>query len=278
VRVLLDAAIDSPIDLLLRADNCTSIARLRQLIKIPGLLERAEQHGLNTDQYDDLRAIESYINWTYNNGHSDITTQTRGSFDHFFDRVYDVNNPIIANKEAEDNVHDTRTVSAPVIEHTVSLIQALRSPKITAKMASQLHRTDIRRILSERDIPPHMTTSVLPKEEVDVSHPGDIRRVLWQPAKNTRLLSKDDDDDDLHPADICRVLSQPAKMPKPREMTDDRLEAMREPPLGWLPQPTGTSMKPVGQAWWVVHSGSRALTRGDSTCSASFVGVRVRGI
>ena len=42
VRVLLDAAIDSPINLLLRADNCTSIARLRQLIKIPGLHERSE--------------------------------------------------------------------------------------------------------------------------------------------------------------------------------------------------------------------------------------------
>ena len=50
VRVLLDAAVDSPIDLLLRADNCTSIARLRQLIKIPGLHERAERHGLNVDQ------------------------------------------------------------------------------------------------------------------------------------------------------------------------------------------------------------------------------------
>ena len=49
VRVLLEAAVDSPTDLLLRADNCTSIARLRQLIKIPGLLERAEQHGLDTD-------------------------------------------------------------------------------------------------------------------------------------------------------------------------------------------------------------------------------------
>ena len=31
-RVLLDAAIDSPVDLMLRAGNCTSIARLRQLI------------------------------------------------------------------------------------------------------------------------------------------------------------------------------------------------------------------------------------------------------
>ena len=39
VRVLLDAAIDYPIDLLLRADNCTSIARLRQLIKQPGSCE-----------------------------------------------------------------------------------------------------------------------------------------------------------------------------------------------------------------------------------------------
>ena len=54
VRVLLDAAIDSLIDLLLCADNCTSIARLRQLIKIP---------GLNEEQYKDLLAIESYINF-----------------------------------------------------------------------------------------------------------------------------------------------------------------------------------------------------------------------
>ena len=29
VRVLLEAAVDSPTDLLLRADNCASIARLR---------------------------------------------------------------------------------------------------------------------------------------------------------------------------------------------------------------------------------------------------------
>jgi hypothetical protein len=115
VRVLLDAVIDSPIDLLLRADNCTSIDRLRHLINQPGLLERAEQHGLNTDQYDDLRAIESYINWAHNEGHSDITTRKRGSFDHFFDHVYDVNNPTIADKE-EDNtscnarMHETTTV------------------------------------------------------------------------------------------------------------------------------------------------------------------------
>ena len=75
VRVLLDAAIDSPIDLLLCADNCTSIAaRLRHLINQPGLHERSELFRLNEEQYEDLLVIESYINWTYNNGHSDITT------------------------------------------------------------------------------------------------------------------------------------------------------------------------------------------------------------
>ena len=93
MRVLLDAAVDSPIDLLLRADNCTSIARLRQLIKIPGLHERAEKHGLNADQYEDLQAIRPCINWAHDEGHTDITTRKRGSFDHFFEHVYDVINP-----------------------------------------------------------------------------------------------------------------------------------------------------------------------------------------
>ena len=81
VRVLLDAAIDSPIDLLLRADNCTSIARLRQLIKIPGLHERSELFRLNEEQHEDLLAIESYINWMNNSGYFDITSWTRQAFD-----------------------------------------------------------------------------------------------------------------------------------------------------------------------------------------------------
>ena len=62
VRVLLNAAIDSPIDLLLHAGNCTFIARLRQLIKIPGLHDRAKLFRLNEEQYEDLQAIRSYIN------------------------------------------------------------------------------------------------------------------------------------------------------------------------------------------------------------------------
>ena len=73
-RVLLDAAIDSPIDLLLRADNCTSIARLRQLIKIPGLLELSNEYRLNKEQYEDLQAIESYINWAVGGGQERIST------------------------------------------------------------------------------------------------------------------------------------------------------------------------------------------------------------
>ena len=100
VRVLLDAAIDSPVDLLLCVDNCTSIARLRQLIKIkkPVLRRLSHKFRLNDDQYEDLLAIKSYISWTYNTGHSDITTWTHGSFDMFFDNTFDVNNPIMYDR------------------------------------------------------------------------------------------------------------------------------------------------------------------------------------
>ena len=243
VRVLLDAAIDSPIDLLLRADNCTSIARLRQLIKIPGLHERSELFRLNEEQHEDLLAIESYINWTNNSGYFDITTETRGSFDGYIGCHFDPENPTeYDEREATASLLRIlrRYAFAASPEESISLYVeifmtdiARDNPRLKHllhgysrnQMARQLHHTDVRDIISERDPPHHMTTSVLPKDDVDVLHPGDIRRVLWQPAKNTRLLSKDDDDDDLHPADIRRVLSQPAKMPKPREMTDEQLEA-----------------------------------------------------
>ena len=46
LRVLLGAATDSPVDLLLRADNCTSIERLRQLIKRLGLRKISLRFGL----------------------------------------------------------------------------------------------------------------------------------------------------------------------------------------------------------------------------------------
>ena len=41
----------------------------------------------------DLLAIESYINWTRNAGHNNITTRTRGSFNTFIDNTLDVNSP-----------------------------------------------------------------------------------------------------------------------------------------------------------------------------------------
>ena len=46
VRVLLDTAIDSPIGLLLHADNCTFIARLRHLSKEPGLHRLSDKFRL----------------------------------------------------------------------------------------------------------------------------------------------------------------------------------------------------------------------------------------
>ena len=96
VRVLLNAAIESPVDLLLRAGNCTSVAMLTQLIKKPGLRRLSRRFGLDGDQYEDLLALESFINWTINAGHLDITTRTRGNFDTFIDTTFDANNPIAA--------------------------------------------------------------------------------------------------------------------------------------------------------------------------------------
>ena len=100
VRELLDATVDSPIDLLLRADNCTSIARLRQLIKIPGLHDCAVKHRLNVDQYEDLQAIGSYIYWAHDEGHSDITTRTHGCFNTFFDKMEAYNHVVRVLLEA----------------------------------------------------------------------------------------------------------------------------------------------------------------------------------
>ena len=80
VRVLLEATIDSPIDLLLRDANCTSIAGLRQLIiiKKPGLLRLSRRFGLSDGQYEDRLALESYNIWTDYAGQFDITTSPRG--------------------------------------------------------------------------------------------------------------------------------------------------------------------------------------------------------
>ena len=140
---------------------------MRQLIKIPGFLGLSNKCRLNYDQYEDLLAIESYINWAHNAGHSDITTRTRVCFDTFFDNTYDAVNPIMERKEAASKEHPHRPerygengemrtavsnrdahMVAPTLDHTVSFIQALRSPKIRTQMARQLHHTDIRRILS----------------------------------------------------------------------------------------------------------------------------------
>ena len=88
-----------PLTFFLRADNCTSIKRLRQLVKKLGLRRLSRRFGLNDDQYEDLLALESYINWTNNSGHSDITTRsTRDNFDTFIGVTFNANNLIMYDK------------------------------------------------------------------------------------------------------------------------------------------------------------------------------------
>ena len=71
VKVLLDAANGTPIDVLLRGEGITNLLKLRQYIRKPGLPAhgftwtdpiRSNEMHLNPDQCEDLLAIESYIN------------------------------------------------------------------------------------------------------------------------------------------------------------------------------------------------------------------------
>ena len=147
VRVLLDAAIDSPIDLLLRADNCTSIDRLRHLINQPGLHERPELLRLNDDQYKDLLAIESYINWTYNNGHSDITTRTRETFERFSDNTFDATNPIMYDEHRSASQEHLR-LFGDIGEWHNEVIGEWHDNDPLFSDDDDLHPADIRRVLS----------------------------------------------------------------------------------------------------------------------------------
>ena len=112
LRVLFDAAIDSPVDLLLHNDNCTSVERLRQLIKRPGLRRLSLRFGLTDEQYEDLLGLESYINWTNNAGHFDISTQTLDNFDAFIGITFNVNNPITYDKRRAQGCRITRMSSS----------------------------------------------------------------------------------------------------------------------------------------------------------------------
>jgi len=59
-----------------------------------------DKHSLSNDQYEDLTAINSYLNWLQNgfgpmqNGYFDITLKTRDNFDGFIGAIFDPTAPI----------------------------------------------------------------------------------------------------------------------------------------------------------------------------------------
>ena len=92
VKVLLDAANGTPIDVLLRGEGITNLLKLRQYIRKPGLPAhgftwtdpiRGDEMHLSSDQCEDILAIESYINWLYNKIDLDIADKTREDFEGF---------------------------------------------------------------------------------------------------------------------------------------------------------------------------------------------------
>ena len=100
VRVLLDAADGTPIDVLLRGEGITKLRKLRQYLRKPGLAvvtytdSEGTEHDLSDEQYEDLQAMHSYLNWLQNNygpiseSYYDITSRSRADFEIFIGVVY----------------------------------------------------------------------------------------------------------------------------------------------------------------------------------------------
>ena len=101
VKVLLDAADGIPIALLLRGEGITNLCTLRQYLRKPGLDSATykDSEGVSqpptAQQYDDLGAPQSYLNWLQNNhsplsdSYYDVTTKTRDDYELFWGRVYE---------------------------------------------------------------------------------------------------------------------------------------------------------------------------------------------
>ena len=127
------------------------------------------------------------------------------------------------------SIRDTPMVAPPIAHtHTDSLIHALRSPKITAQEARQLHHTEIRRILSERGIShPRATTSCadicdwgegtdaqtsehIHSRHIETRDAGEMCNfeiVLGDIfVVNDSIACDENEAQELHPADIRRVL------------------------------------------------------------------------
>ena len=107
VRVLLNAAFDTPVDLLLRNDNVTTLRKLTgldaKLWKYPN--DANKEKALTNEQYKELLALESYLNWLQNgfapvqDGHFDIASKTCKDFKHFIGVIFDDANTITYDEQ-----------------------------------------------------------------------------------------------------------------------------------------------------------------------------------
>ena len=121
VRVLLQAEIDSPIYILLQDAEITTLRRLRQYLKKPGLENKQwrdiedgdTMKDFDGDMKEDLQAIASYLDWLQNHfgptdecGYYDYTSKTREDFDVYVGCQFDSTNVDVYNaikaKESED--------------------------------------------------------------------------------------------------------------------------------------------------------------------------------
>ena len=123
VRVWLDAYVNSPIDLSLRADNRTILRELQELIRKPGLILKLSYRDSNDgnvekkpteEEYESIFALGSFINKLQNNygpiedGMFDITTISRDQFMKFVWTEFDITNPIAYDEKKAIASRDRR--------------------------------------------------------------------------------------------------------------------------------------------------------------------------
>ena len=87
----------------------TSLPKLLELIRTPGSIIGLRYNGemLREDQYEELLALYSYLNWSQRvygpiaDGVFNIFRTSRNHFDWFISDIYDVSNPIIYSEDGE---------------------------------------------------------------------------------------------------------------------------------------------------------------------------------
>ena len=137
VKVLLQAEIGSPIYTLLQDADITTLRRLRQYLKKPGLEDkqwRDIENGdtmtdFSGDMKEDLQAIASYLDWLQNHfgptrecGYYDYTSETRDDFDAYVGCHFDPENPdeydYTTAKASADRRTQLALAASGVVPHT----------------------------------------------------------------------------------------------------------------------------------------------------------------